>query len=276
MIQVTCVVDNAVQRGSQLWGEHGLAFWIEIDRHCVLFDTGQTGEVLSHNLEVLGLHLQDLNALALSHAHNDHTGGLRTVLSKNLDLPVYANADLLRSRYSLRKGEYKSIGLSIPPEELAQQANLHLSDSPTEVLPSLWTTGEVREREELEGRSPNHFIRINGEWRPDPYLDDLSLVLDTQEGLVIVLGCCHSGLLNMLAHVQQTFQRPILAILGGTHLATADENYLNHVTNVIREQYDLKYFYLNHCTGERAFVSMVNAFGSRVKPCPVGTTITFD
>jgi 7,8-dihydropterin-6-yl-methyl-4-(beta-D-ribofuranosyl)aminobenzene 5'-phosphate synthase len=275
MKKVTCVVDNTVQRSSRLWGEHGLAFWIETDQGCVLFDTGQSGEVLSHNLEALGLRLQDLKALALSHAHVDHTGGLRTVLSHNFGLPVYANADLLRPRYSLSAGEYKSIGLSIPLEELTQQADLRLSDSPIEVLPSLWTTGEVRERLELEGRSPNHFIHADGEWRPDPYRDDMSLVMDTQEGLVVICGCCHSGLLNTLAHVKRTFQRPIIAILGGTHLVTADETYLEHVYSVLREQYDPLYFYLNHCTGECAYVAMVNVFGNRVEPCPAGTTHVF-
>jgi 7,8-dihydropterin-6-yl-methyl-4-(beta-D-ribofuranosyl)aminobenzene 5'-phosphate synthase len=275
MKKVTCVVDNTVQRSSRLWGEHGLAFWIETDQGCALFDTGQSGEVLSHNLEALGLRLQDLKALALSHAHVDHTGGLRTVLSHNFGLPVYANADLLRPRYSLSAGEYKSIGLSIPLEELTQQADLRLSDSPIEVLPSLWTTGEVRERLELEGRSPNHFIHADGEWRPDPYRDDMSLVMDTQEGLVVICGCCHSGLLNTLAHVKRTFQRPIIAILGGTHLVTADETYLEHVYSVLREQYDPLYFYLNHCTGECAYVAMVNVFGNRVEPCPAGTTHVF-
>ena len=153
-------------------------------------------------------------------------------LDISLGLPVYANADLLRSWYSLSAGEYKSIGLPTPPEELPQQANLRLSDSPIEVLSSLWTTGKIRERLEPEGRSPNHFIHADGEWHPDQYHDDMSLVMDTQDGLVIICGCCHSGLLNTLAHVKRTFQRPIIAILGGTHLATANETYLEHVSYV--------------------------------------------
>ena len=221
MKKVTCVVDNTVQRSSRLWGEHGLAFWIETDQGCVLFDTGQSGEVLSHNLEALGLRLQDLKALALSHAHVDHTGGLRTVLSHNFGLPVYANADLLRPRYSLSAGEYKSIGLSIPLEELTQQADLRLSDSPIEVLPSLWTTGEVRERLELEGRSPNHFIHADGEWRPDPYRDDMSLVMDTQEGLVVICGCCHSAGQVPSALLRQTRGRstPVSGPTGGPYAA---------------------------------------------------------
>ena len=276
MNKVTCVVDNTVQRSSQLWGEHGLAFWIETDQGCVLFDTGQSGKVLSHNLEALGKRLQDREALALSHAHVDHTGGLRMVLSHSFGLPVYANADLLRPRYSLSAGEYKSIGLSISLEELTQQADLHLSDSPIEMLPSLWTTGKVQERLEPEGRSSKHFIHAKGEWSPDPYRDDMSLVMDTQEGLVVVCGCCHSGLLNTLAHVKRMFQRPIIAILGGIHLVNTDETYLRHICNVLQEQYDPLYLYLNHCTGERAYVSMVNVFGNRIEPCPAGTAHVFD
>jgi 7,8-dihydropterin-6-yl-methyl-4-(beta-D-ribofuranosyl)aminobenzene 5'-phosphate synthase len=275
MEKVTCIVDNTVQRSTQLWGEHGLAFWIETNDGCALFDTGQSGEVLSHNLEVLGLRLQDLNTLALSHAHIDHTGGLRTVLAHSFGLPVYANADLLRPRYSLSGGEYKSIGISIPTEELTQQADLRLSDSPIEVLPGLWTTGKVRERLEPEGSGPNHFILADGEWRPDPYDDDMSLVMDTQVGLVIICGCCHAGLLNTLAHVRRTFQHPIFAILGGTHLATTGETNLEHIANVLREHYGSPYLYPNHCTGELAYITMVNAFGDRVRPCPAGTMLTF-
>jgi 7,8-dihydropterin-6-yl-methyl-4-(beta-D-ribofuranosyl)aminobenzene 5'-phosphate synthase len=249
MKKITCVVDNTAQRSSQFWGEHGLAFWIETEKGAAL--------------------------LALSHAHVDHTGGLRAVLSHTSNLPIYANADLPRPRYSLSEGEYKSIGLSISLEELTQRAKLHFSDSSAEVLPGLWTTGEVLERLEPEGRSPNHFIHVDDEWHPDPYRDDMSLVMDTQEGLVVICGCCHAGLLNTLAHVKKVFQRPITAVLGGTHLVAADEAYLEHVSNVLREQYDPLYLYLNHCTGERAYVAMANAFGDRANQCPVGTTVMF-
>jgi 7,8-dihydropterin-6-yl-methyl-4-(beta-D-ribofuranosyl)aminobenzene 5'-phosphate synthase len=276
MTKITCVVDNTVRGGSKFWGEHGLAFWIETDQGTVLFDTGQSGVVLSHNLEALGLRFQDMNALALSHAHNDHTGGLSLVLSQYPGLPIYTNTDLPRPRYSLREGEFKSIGLSVPLEELTKQADLHLSDSPIEVLPSLWTTGEIWERPEPEGRSVHHIVPNGDGWVADPYRDDMSLVMDTQEGLVLICGCCHAGLLNTLAHVQRTFQHSIVAILGGSHLVTADEAYLEHIASVLREHYGQLYFYLNHCTGERAYISLVNAFGIRVKPCPVGTIITFN
>jgi 7,8-dihydropterin-6-yl-methyl-4-(beta-D-ribofuranosyl)aminobenzene 5'-phosphate synthase len=276
MKKIICVVDNTVQRSSQYWGEHGLAFWIETDEGCVLFDTGRSGSVLLHNLEVLKVNPYEVSAIILSHAHNDHTGGLTSLLSQKPGLPLYASPDLFRSRFSCQEGRYQSIGLSVDREVLAKLADLRLSDVSVEVLPGLWTTGEIVDRPEPEGRSPHHFIRTDNEWESDLYQDDMSLVWEVSEGLVVIFGCCHAGLLNTLAQIKKNFQRPILAVLGGTHLVAAPESYLNHVVSVLREEYDSPQLYLNHCTGENAYVVMVNSFGNRVKPCPVGTILTFD
>ena len=160
---------------------------------------------------------------------------------------------------------------------LTQLADLHLNDALVEVLPGLWTTGEISERPEPEGRSTRHFVPDGDGWQPDPYRDDMSVVIETQEGIVVICGCCHVGLLNTLvAHVKRTFRRPIIAVLGGTHLVDADEAYLQHFVEVLRDRYDPPHLYLNHCTGERAYVTLANAFGDRVNCCPVGMTLTFD
>ena len=205
MVKIICVVNNTSKEDAGLRSEHGLAFWIETRYSNVLFDTGQTAAVLSHNLDVLGLLPQNVDMLALSHAHYDHTGGLEAILSKNTKLTLFAHPDIFRPRYSLRKGEYVSIGLSLARETLAGKVNLSLSESPTEILPGLWTTGEIIERPEQEGRSAHHFIRAGEGWLPDPYRDDLSLVLKTKAGLVVICGCCHAGILNTLFHVERNF-----------------------------------------------------------------------
>lgn len=101
------------------------------------------------------------------------------------------------------------------------------------------------------------------------------MVVETEEGIV-VCGCCHAGLLNTLAHAQRLFEAPIVAVLGGTHLVNADEAYLAHAVEVLRDTYGSLQFYLNHCTGEPAYVALASAFGDRVHPCPVGTTLTFE
>jgi 7,8-dihydropterin-6-yl-methyl-4-(beta-D-ribofuranosyl)aminobenzene 5'-phosphate synthase len=273
MKKITCVVDDSAQYPFQR--EHGLAFRIETDHGCVLFDTGRSESVLMHNLDLLGGHPRNVSAIVLSHAHNDHTGGLFAVLSQKPGLPLYASPDLFRPRFTHRQEVYRPVGLPQAREELARLADLRLSANPVEVVPGVWTTGEIAERPEPEGRSANHFVLEGESWRPDPYRDDTSLVLETRNGLVVVCGCCHAGLLNTLAQVRQTFQRPIIAVLGGTHLLDADEAYLEHVVGMLHNDYGSPRLHLNHCTGERAMIALANVFGDRVSPCPAGTTLTF-
>lgn len=281
MKKITCLIDNTVKHGSLFWGEHGVSFRIETEQGCFLFDTGRSESVLWHNLGMLGGCPRDVKALVLSHAHLDHTGALVTVLSQKPGLPLYGSPDLFRPRFSLAKGNYKPIGLAISQQELGLLADLRLSTEPAEVLPGVWTSGEITGRPEPEGRSARHFVPADEQspghaWAPDPYQDDMSLVLETTEGLVVICGCCHAGLLNTLSHVRQTFQRPIKAILGGTHLVEADKTHLARVIDELRDTYGSPRLYPNHCTGEKAYVALAHAFGDQVSPCPVGTILSFE
>lgn len=275
-MRILCVTENTAKPSSLFWGEHGVSFCIETDQGRVLFDTGQTAAVLLHNLALFGLSLSDIDAIVLSHAHNDHTGGLPTVLSLRPGVPLYASPDLGRPRYSYRDGRYRFIGLPLPLDALGQLADLRLSAEPAEVLPGVWTTGEICERPEPEGSGPNHFVPDGEEWQLDPYRDDISMVLETPEGLVLVCGCCHAGLLNTLAHVVRRFGRPPVAVVGGTHLVSAQGDALHHVVDVLRSVYPPMRLYPNHCTGQRAYVALASAFGDHVQPCPAGTTLTFE
>lgn len=130
-------------------------------------------------------------------------------------------------------------------------------------------------RDEPEGRSARHYVREGGKFVPDPYRDDMSLVLKTQGGLAVICGCCHAGLLNTLFHVERSFEDPIMAVLGGTHLMTAEGKLLDHVINVLDERYSDLLFYLNHCTGDDAIKALTKVFGERVQPFPAGKTVTF-
>jgi len=281
-MRVTCVVDDAVCDHSSFWGEHGLAFLIETQSGGVLFDTGQSGTVLLHNLELLGIEPAAINALAISHAHYDHTGGLRrssaerlpALLNQVAGIPLYAHPDLFRERFSRRKGAVKSVGLPLEREALEQRLTLQLSAEPTEILAGVWTTGEITDRAEPEGRSAHHLVRGMEGWEPDPYRDDMALVLETEGGLVVLCGCCHAGLLNTLAHVRRTFGTDISAVAGGTHLLHADETHLRRVIEVLREL-GVPRLYLNHCTGQQAYVTLAQAFGEKVAPCPAGTRLNF-
>lgn len=275
-MKVTCVVDNAVCDHSPFWGEHGLAFLIETKSGLMLlFDAGQSGTVLLHNLKLLDVEPGAIDALAISHAHYDHTGGLPALLDQVAQIPLYAHPDLLRERFSRREESLKSVGLPLEREALDQRLTFQFSAEPTEIFPGVWTTGEITGRAEPEGRSAHHLVRGVKDWEPDPYRDDTALVLETGRGLVVLCGCCHAGLLNTLAHVRRTCGVDITVVAGGTHLLQADEVHLGHVIEVLREL-GLPRLYLNHCTGQRAYVTLAQAFGQEVAPCPAGTSLNLE
>jgi len=274
-MRMICVVDDAVQRSSQFWGEHGVAFLIETEAGRVLFDTGQSGTVLLHNLELLEVDPATIDALAISHAHYDHTGGLSALLEHvRAGTPLYANPDLFRERFSRREGKPQNVGLSMTREALAARVTLYLNAAPQEILPGVWTTGEITERPEPEGSSDYHLMHEGHALVTDVYGDDMALVLESGERLVVVCGCCHAGLLNTLAHVERAFEPPIGVIAGGLHLTSASARDLQHITDVLSGMPALERVYPNHCTGEAAFVALTQILGPHVVgPCPAGTIL---
>ncbi len=276
-MQVTCIVDDAVQRNSPFWGEHGLAFLIEAEGKRLLFDTGQSGTVLLHNLELLDVDLATIDALAISHAHYDHTGGLAMLLKRlPPGTPLYANPDVFRERFSRREGKPESIGFAMVQADLADQFNLVLSAAPQEIIPGVWTTGEISERSEPESGSQRHLMRDGDALVPDAYGDDMALVLRTPDHLVLLCGCCHAGLLNTLAGVKCLCEGPITVIVGGLHLTSASDDDLQHIGDVLSAMPALQHVYPNHCSGEAAFVALTQVLGaSVVRPCPAGTILEF-
>jgi 7,8-dihydropterin-6-yl-methyl-4-(beta-D-ribofuranosyl)aminobenzene 5'-phosphate synthase len=277
-MNIRCLVDNTVRQSASLWGEHGLAFLIESEAGRVLFDTGQSGDVLVHNLHALAIEPRVIDAVAVSHGHYDHTGGLAAILVHMPDrVPLYAHPDIFRERFSRRDGEIRSIGLPLEREALEADVVLRLDLRPQEILPGIWTTGEIAPRPAPGGTSARHLVRHNGGWAPDPYLDDMALVVEMAGGLVLACGCCHAGLLNTLDHVARVFQRPIVGIVGGTHLVSADSDQLRYVVKRLTGLGTVRRIYLNHCSGVVAFHALLAEFGADVVcACPAGSELDLE
>lgn len=275
-MKITCVVDNQVVEGSGLKAEHGLSFWIECDSACVLFDTGQSVDVLAYNLAKLNIPEDKIKIVALSHAHYDHTGGLNLLIREHNHPLIYANPDFLTPRYALRENEYQFIGMPLSQEQLLLGTELVLSDCPCEILPGLWTSGQIVSRPETEGRNANHFVRCQRQWLPDPYLDDMSLVAQTERGLVLICGCCHAGLLNTLEHVSRLFNAPVRCVLGGIHLKPADEQTIDRVVDTLQNMYPGIHCFLNHCSGERAINRLSESLKDQARPFPAGSRVDLD
>lgn len=276
MFTITCLVNDETQPGSGLRAEHGLSFLVETEEEDILFDTGASGQTLLHNASLLGLDLRRVTTLVISHSHPDHTGGLRAFLPLVPGCKLFAHPAIFQERFRSRRWwRPKYTGLPLSRREIEEHAQLNLSFQPLEVAPGIWTTGEVAPRPEAEGRSPRHLIRTSHGWASDPYADDMALVLKTSEGLVVVLGCGHAGLLNTLAHVRRIFGGEILAVLGGAHLLDMSQEEVDQITSILKEGYGSPWLYLNHCTGKRALVTLEHTFGERVRACPAGTEVTF-
>ena len=273
--KLVCVVNDNIPAHSNYHSEHGLSFWIQNEHGVLLFDTGQTSSVLSHNLKTLELPLDSIDKIALSHAHDDHTGGLDLFFNRQKKILLYANQDLFTKRFSYRKKEYREISGPYDRAELSKHFFLHLQNSPVELLPNLWTTGKIINRPERMGSSENHLIKQQDDWLPDPYADDMSLVLKTENGLVLICGCCHAGLLNTLMHVEETFQHKVITVIGGAHLVSFSSSDLDHAIETIQQDYTNCQFLLNHCTGTNAIQKMQEKLETKVEEFLPGTWLEF-
>jgi 7,8-dihydropterin-6-yl-methyl-4-(beta-D-ribofuranosyl)aminobenzene 5'-phosphate synthase len=276
-IRITVLVDN-VAFGRLTRGEHGLAFWIEVGSKQVLFDTGQTPEVLLHNAECLGIDISAADAVVLSHGHYDHTGGLGEILEQTPSIPLFLHRGALARRFSRQKdGTVQEVGMPPPLNETfleARTPSLIWTNESTVISGDLRVTGYVPRTTAYEDAGGDFYL--DGACvTPDPIDDDQAVFFDTQDGIVVLLGCGHAGVVNTLRHVHGlTGGRPIHSVIGGMHLVNATKERLDKTVEALREL-DVDLVAPAHCTGPRAKARLGSEFASRWEPCHVGSRFEF-
>lgn len=248
---LTVLVDN--QADSNLTAEHGFALWIEVGDRRILLDTGQ-GQALAGNALALGIDPGQADTLVLSHGHYDHTGAVPGVLAAAPQVAVYAHAGVTEPRYSIRDGAARDIRM--PPASVRALYRLplyrmHWASGPVLLGEGIGLSGSIPRRTEYEDTGGPFFLDPEGQ-RPDTLDDDQALWIATEAGLVVCLGCCHSGLINTLTYLREiTGEQRILAVLGGLHLGAASPERLEKTVAALNE---LRPGMLVpcHCTGEAA------------------------
>jgi 7,8-dihydropterin-6-yl-methyl-4-(beta-D-ribofuranosyl)aminobenzene 5'-phosphate synthase len=211
----------------------------------------------------------------ISHAHDDHTGGLLALVPRlRPRTPLYAHPALFEQRYSHRGGSYVQRGIHVPAHILAPQLDLRLDAMPREVLPGVWTTGQIVHRPYPEGRSAHHYIWQDGSYVPDPYLDDMSVVLLTGDGVFLLCGCCHAGLLNTIDHVSERWQRPLVGVAGGVHLTEAPAETQERAAQALLELPALHTLWLGHCSGGAFTEHMSRLMPGRYRAGRSGDSLT--
>ncbi|MCL6448996.1 MAG: MBL fold metallo-hydrolase [Armatimonadetes bacterium] len=272
-LKITVLSENTVGVTAGLTGEWGLAMLVEWAGKKILFDTGERG-ALVENAAALGVDLQSVDALVISHGHYDHTGGMRAFLRRRGRLPVYAHPGFFAPHYgSLPREHY--IGVPFCREELASLgADFIFKREPQEIIPGLWISGEVPRKTAFEEGDSRLFCLADGKKTPDPLADDLSLYCATPEGLVVILGCAHAGLVNICEHAREvTGKNRIYGIIGGTHLGPVTDTQRD-ATVAYLQQLDLAFLAANHCTGLPVMARLAALFGPRFHFAPAGASFT--
>ncbi len=269
------VLSTMLAEGDEL-GEWGFAALVEVDGRRILFDTGAKTDVVLKNLETLKLDLSDTPDLILSHWHSDHTGGFltlrRALMSKSPTAlgRTHVGAGMFDSRVGTPPGiEFNSM-LRFKPDYETTGGTFVVHEKPTQLQPGVWLTGSVPRVHPEKNWSGRTQVKTATGLVEDIVRDDMALVIDTTEGLVVITGCGHAGVINIIEHARK-FVRParVHALIGGIHLFNASESSLAWTTGKLRE-FGLDHFIGAHCTGIETVYRFRSDLGLPRKQCVVG------
>ncbi|MCD6373010.1 MAG: MBL fold metallo-hydrolase [Thermococcus sp.] len=247
---------------SPFLAQHGVSFLIEKDGKGILFDTGQSADPILHNMGLLGIEPSSrIDYIFLSHCHHDHTGRLLGILRAiGRRVPVIAHPTIFR-RHFITKPYLRDVGVPFRREEVEELAGLYLTSEPLEIVKDVYSTGEIQNREEFERTELEVYTIENRKVIRDELIDDMSMVVKTKDGIVVVSGCSHAGIVSIVKHaIRLTGEERIRAVIGGFHLIHADGERIERTVRELR-QLGVEEVYTGHCTGVKAEAALLKAYG---------------
>ena len=239
--------------------EHGLSIMIETDEgKRVLVDTGASPMVFAHNLNLLGFKPSDIDAVFISHGHYDHMGGLVSLIDAGV--PIYGDPKIFSSKRFAVAMDGTKRDISAPKEliDALSRAKLNLSASSVEIVPGVKTSGQIVRESKFEVQ--DRFLKEeDGCQVNDDVLEEQALFIQTKKGLVIVSGCGHPGIVNVVTQAKRSFDKRIYMVIGGFHLSSANKD------RILKTMDGLKALGVDriaptHCTGFEALKMMSDRF----------------
>ena len=274
--RITLLVDHRAVSPA-LATEHGLSFLLELGELVILFDTGASDAFL-RNGDHLGIPLDRVAHVILSHGHWDHTGGIQAALDRAPGAQLYLHPQALGPKFS-RHPERPVREIGFPKASwsavcpLAHRVNW--TTAPLRLFREVGLTGPIPRRRPLEDVSGPFFLDREG-CHPDPLVDDQALWIQTPSGLVVVLGCAHAGVVNTLEYVQRiTGETRIRAVLGGLHLVNASEQRLSFTVEAL-QRLEVEAIFPCHCSGESGVATLQKYLGDRVRVLAAGGQYSVD
>lgn len=250
MLRITTLIENSPGEHHGLATEHGISFCIEKDGYTLLFDTGQSGSFLS-NASKLNISLGAVEHVVLSHGHYDHSGGFRPLCAAAGGFTLITGEGFFLPKYAFRNGAYDFLGSDFDEAFLSEKgiSSVTVSAPAKEILPGIHVLSGFPRIHAEEKINPRFLLRKDGAFMPDSFDDEILLAVETGEGLAVLLGCSHPGMRNMLDAVKERLRRPILAVLGGTHLVEAKGTGLEKSLEYLQNS-GILFVGMSHCTGK--------------------------
>ena len=235
-MKLTALNDNTPSKKCD--AEHGLSFLIEDDKK-VLFDTGPS-DIFMKNAKILGINFEDIDSIILSHGHYDHGNGLKFIKNKKL----ICHPGCFIRRY--RKADDFYIGLPITLEEAKKNFELILTKKPYKISENIVFLGEVPRKNDFEAKTTT-FCKEGKE--DDFVIDDSALAIKSEKGLIVIAGCSHAGICNIVEYAKEVTEfKKVYAVIGGFHLNAVDEITLKTIEYFKKEK--IERIYPSHCVTE--------------------------
>lgn len=277
-MKLTVLMDNNTLIDRYLTGEPGVSYLIELDDERFLFDTGYSAAFIN-NAQILGIDLRQLQGVVLSHGHNDHTWGLGHLM-QHFDRCDFMPADklpLIAHPHAFLPKQFgnKMIGVNFPPGAYDHWMVKVEAASPYHVAERLIFLGEVPRRNSFEAQTPvGETIDCCGRRHADFVLDDSALVYISHGGLVVITGCSHAGICNIIDYaIEVTGEPRVLAVIGGFHLQNAEAAIMQQTADYFTQR-QVTTLYPCHCTDLQAKLALAQV--ANVREVGVGMVLSFD
>jgi 7,8-dihydropterin-6-yl-methyl-4-(beta-D-ribofuranosyl)aminobenzene 5'-phosphate synthase len=256
-LKITVLVTNVAGDPHLGDGEWGYSALVEVDGHKILYDTGASSDMVPKNAKAQHIDLSDVEDVVLSHNHWDHVGGLMTLrrqfakTNPRAMSRVHVGAAIFEPRLNEAGEDQNGLRL-IKAEYLATGGVFIVHDKPTELYPGVWLTGPVPRPNEEKNWSPGLSLMTAQGRVEDNVPEDSALVFDTNEGIVVLTGCGHAGIVNIVEYARTIAgNKPLLAVIGGLHLFNASDQTLAW-TGAKLKSYRIENLLAGHCTGIEA------------------------
>lgn len=268
MINVVTLMDDASSENLALKAEHGLSFFIEAGKRKFLFDCGASSTTIL-NAYRLGVELKSVEFTVCSHSHYDHAAGFRDMAEAGMGGKVlYTGNKFFERKYAYDGVKFTDLSCGFDEGFLDRFCIEHkVCADITEVAEGCWLVGNFPRKYAFE-TIPQRFVRGLSSAVADDFCDEICLAMKCDKGLVVLVGCSHPGILNMVSRVHDALKLPIYAVFGGTHLIEADGERINTTIDVLCGM-GLSVLGLSHCSGAAAEAAIARS--KRVKSCHLGT-----